>query len=104
MLFNITSKYLIAVSYTHLYVPNNSVIAISCNFNFDEIINKIEEKFKVWKKMDVNVDIKKAEFKSCFLTKNKDIEQVHMSLGLKGLPYDHDKNYALVLLSNIRCV
>lgn len=32
------------------YVPNNSVIAISGNFNFDEIINKIEEKFKVWKK------------------------------------------------------
>ncbi len=37
------------------YVPNNSVIAISGNFNFNEIINKIEEKFKGWKKKNLRV-------------------------------------------------
>ena len=84
------------------YVPNNSVIAISGNFNFDEIINKIEEKFKVWKKRDVNVDIKKAEFKSCFLTKNKDIEQVNLSISLEAVPLENDKEvYALAVINTV---
>ena len=84
------------------YVPNNSVIAISGNFNFDEIINKIEEKFKVWKKKDVNVDIKKAEFKSCFLTKNKDIEQVNLAMSLEAVPLENDKEvYALAVINTV---
>ena len=84
------------------YVPNNSVIAISGNFNFDEIINKIEEKFKVWKKRDVNVYIKKAEFKSCFLTKNKDIEQVNLAMSLESVPLENDKEvYALAVINTV---
>ena len=84
------------------YVPNNSVLAISGNFNFDEIINKIEEKFKVWKKRDVNVDIKKAEFKSCFLTKNKDIEQVNLAMSLEAVPIESDKEvYALAVINTV---
>lgn len=84
------------------YVPNNSVIAISGNFNFDEIINKIEEKFKVWKKRDVNVYIKKAEFKSCFLTKNKDIEQVNLAMSLEAVPLENDKEvYALAVINTV---
>ena len=84
------------------YVPNNSVIAISGNFNFDEIINKIEEKFKVWKKRDVNVDIKKAEFKSCFLTKNKDIDQVNLAMSLEAVPLENDKEvYALAVINTV---
>ena len=84
------------------YVPNNSVIDISGNFNFDEIINKIEEKFKVWKKRDVNVDIKKAEFKSCFLTKNKDIEQVNLAMSLEAVPLENDKEvYALAVINTV---
>ena len=84
------------------YVPNNSVIAISGNFNFDEIINKIEEKFKVWKKRDVNVDIKKAEFKSCFLTKNKDIEQVNLAMSLEAVHLENDKEvYALAVINTV---
>ena len=84
------------------YVPNNSVIAISGNFNFDEIINKIEEKFKVWKKRDVNINIEKAEFKSCFLTKNKDIEQVNLAMSLESVPLENDKEvYALAVINTV---
>ena len=67
-----------------------------------EIINKIEEKFKVWKKRDVNVDIKKAEFKSCFLTKNKDIEQVNLAMSLEAVPIESDKEvYALAVINTV---
>lgn len=84
------------------YVPNNSVIAISGNFNFNEIINKIEEKFKGWKKKSVNIDIKKAEFKSCFLTKNKDIEQVNLAMSLEAVPLENDEEvYALAVINTV---
>lgn len=84
------------------YVPNNSVIAISGNFNFNEIINKIEEKFKGWKKRSVNIDIKKAEFKSCFLTKNKDIEQVNLAMSLEAVPLENDEEvYALAVINTV---
>ena len=84
------------------YLPNNSVISISGNFNFDEIVNKIEEKFKDWKKREVNVDIKKAEFKSCFITKNKDIEQVNLAMSLEAIPLENDKEvYALAIINTI---
>lgn len=84
------------------YVPNNSVIAISGNFNFNEIINKIEDKFKGWKKRSVNIDIKKAEFKSCFLTKNKDIEQVNLAMSLEAVPLENDEEvYALAVINTV---
>ena len=84
------------------YVPNNSVIAISGNFNFNEIINKIEDKFKGWKKKSVNIDIKKAEFKSCFLTKNKDIEQVNLAMSLEAVPLENDEEvYALAVINTV---
>jgi len=84
------------------YVPNNSVISISGNFNFDEIVNKIENKFKNWKKREVNIDINKAEFKSCFLTRNKDTEQVNLAMSLEAVPLENDKEvYALAVINTV---
>ena len=84
------------------YVPNNSVISISGNFNFDEIVNKIENKFKNWKQREVNIDINKAEFKSCFLTKNKDTEQVNLAMSLEAVPLENDKEvYALAVINTV---
>lgn len=84
------------------YVPNNSVISISGNFNFDDIVKKIEDKFKDWKKREINIDIKKAEFKSCFLIKNKDIEQVNLAMSLEAIPLENDKEvYALAVINTV---
>ncbi|WP_296644912.1 M16 family metallopeptidase [Romboutsia sp. 13368] len=84
------------------YVPNNSVIAISGNFNFDEIVKKIEKKFKYWERREVNVELKKAEFKSCFLSKNKDIEQVNLAMSLEAVPLENDEEvYALAVINTV---
>lgn len=84
------------------YVPNNSVISVSGNFKFDEIVNKIEEKFKNWNRSEVDVDIKKAEFKSCFLAKNKDTEQVNLAMSLEAVPLENDKEvYALAVINTV---
>lgn len=84
------------------YTPSNSVISVCGKFDDKELRDLIEKYFGGWEdtKHEIttfsDIDI---ETGTSYL--NKDIEQLHMSLGLKGLPYGHEKGYALVLLSNI---
>ena len=84
------------------YVPNNSVISISGNFNFDTMVEKIEEKFKTWKNKDVTIDLKEATFNSCCIAKNKDTEQVNLTMNLKAIGLEDDEEvYALAVINNI---
>ena len=84
------------------YVPNNAVIAISGNFEFSEIVKKIEEKFENWENKDINIELKKAEFKSCFLTKNKDTEQVNLAMSLEAVPLENEEEvYALAVINTV---
>lgn len=88
--------------FNEYYVPNNTVISISGNFDFDKIVLDISDKFKDWKKKEVCIEFTEAEFKPCFVTKNKDTEQVNLSLCLKGIPMEDDKeSYAISVINNI---
>lgn len=84
------------------YSPSNSVISVCGKFDDNELRSLIEKYFGSWK--DDNSEIttyEKTIIHPGTAYINKDIEQLHMSLGLKGLPANHEKAYALVLLSNI---
>lgn len=84
------------------YVPNNSVISLSGNFDFDTMVEKIEEKFKEWKKKEVNIKLTEATFNSCFISKNKDTEQVNIVMNLKAIGIeDNDEVYSLAVINNI---
>ncbi|MGL5693464.1 MAG: M16 family metallopeptidase, partial [Peptostreptococcaceae bacterium] len=84
------------------YVPNNSVISICGNFNFEEMVEKIESKFKDWKNEKVNIELKEAPFNSCFMAKNKDTEQVSLVMNLKAIGMENDEEvYALAVINNI---
>ena len=84
------------------YTPYNSVISVCGNFDENELTELIEKYFGHWKSDSIYVPkYEKAYIHEGTASLNKDIEQLHMNLGLRGLPYGHDKGYALVLLSNI---
>lgn len=84
------------------YTPANSVISVCGKFDDEELKNLIEKYFGEWESVESDISIyDSVEIQSGSSYLNKDIEQLHISLGLKGLPYGHDKGYALVLLSNI---
>jgi len=88
--------------YSKYYVPNNSVISICGNFNFEEVVKLIEEKFGKWEEKEVNIEVKEAKFHSCFITKNKDSEQVNIAISLKAIPEENEKEtYALAVVNNI---
>ncbi|SFC74018.1 M16 family metallopeptidase [Clostridium uliginosum] len=84
------------------YTPYNSVLSICGKFDEDELKKLIEESFGDWKAKEVykpNYTTPIIQSEAGYV--NKDIEQLHISLGLKGLPYGDRNNYALVLLNNI---
>ncbi|MCC3864888.1 insulinase family protein [Terrisporobacter petrolearius] len=88
--------------YSKYYVPNNAVISICGNFNFEEVVNLIEEKFGEWEEKEVNIEVKEPKFHSCFITKNKDSEQVNIAISLKAIPEENEKEtYALAVVNNI---
>lgn len=84
------------------YTPYNSVLSICGKFDEKELKKLIEEYFGKWSKGDIyNPVYEKIQLQSGSKYAEKQIEQVHINLGLKGLPYADDKSYALVLLNNI---
>lgn len=86
---------------TH-YTPYNSVLSICGKFNDVELKQLIEKFFGQWSKETIcnpKYDAPILQKKSKYV--NKQIEQLHINLGLMGLPYADDKAYSLVLLNNV---
>ncbi|GAA0078066.1 pitrilysin family protein [Clostridium sp. CTA-5] len=84
------------------YTPYNSVISVCGKFDEDELKKLIEEYFGKWKSEKSYIPVYTSpiiQSNSGFT--NKEIEQLHISLGLKGLPYGDIDNYSLVLLNNV---
>lgn len=86
---------------TH-YTPYNSVISICGKFDSDEIKKKIAYYFGKWDKEDIYT----PEYTTPILYngseyRDKKIEQLHIHLGMEGLPYADEKGYSLMLLNNV---
>lgn len=84
------------------YTPYNSVISVCGKFDDKELEDLINRYFGSWESKNQY----KPEYKDTMLHidsayAKKEIEQLHVSLGLEGLPYGDDNNYALVILNNI---
>lgn len=84
------------------YVGSNSVISISGNFKFEEMVNLIESKFKDLPMGNVDIEITEPEFHPCFIARNKDTEQVNLAISLKAIPLEYREDaYALSIINNI---
>lgn len=84
------------------YVPNNCVISICGNFNFENMVELIEQKFKGWNnKKGKNIDINNCNFNLGIVTRNKDIEQMNLCMGLEGIGLESEDIYALSIVNNI---
>lgn len=84
------------------YIPNNAVISISGNFDFEEMVQKLENKLSKWDSAELSLEIEKAEFNSCFIAKNKDTEQVNLTVSLEAIPVENSEEvYALAVINTI---
>lgn len=84
------------------YTPNNSVISICGKFDEDQILKLVKKFFGGWEnKSNYSPKYESFQIKQNSYFLKKEIEQLHINLGLKGLPANDEKGYALVLLNNI---
>lgn len=83
------------------YNPSNAVLSICGKFDERELEKMIDSYFGLW---EGNHKEDKYTFPKCeknFLCENKNIEQLHISLGFPGYAYGDEKGYSSLLLNNI---
>ena len=84
------------------YTPNNSVISVCGKFDEKELQELIEKYFGNWVVKDEYVpEYKEFTLSEGKLYKDKKIEQIHVSLGIKALGSGEDNEYAQIMLTNI---
>lgn len=84
----------------HYYRPERIVIAVAGNFSPRVLMARIKQVFGKSKTKPLAVNSRhNPEISQRVLIKKKPLKQVHLCLGLKGLPLDHEDRYALYALS-----
>ncbi|HEY8888824.1 MAG TPA: pitrilysin family protein [Clostridium sp.] len=84
------------------YIPENSVISISGKFNMENIQSLVEKYFGKWSCKNKKITkYSRPEILNHHYFRKKDIEQLHVSLGIPGIEIGDDDTYTLILLSNI---
>lgn len=96
------SKEMIVDYVDSYYIPENSVISISGKFDMKNIEKLIQNYFGKWYTKNKNITkYSSPELLNHHYFRKKDIEQLHISLGIPGVEIGSDDTYALILLSNI---
>lgn len=84
------------------YIPENSVISISGKFDMKNIEELVQKYFGKWNCKNKNITkYSSPEILNQHYFRKKDIEQLHISLGIPGVELGNDDTYSLILLSNI---
>jgi len=84
------------------YIPENSVISISGKFDMKNIENLVRKYFGKWSCKNKKITkYSSPEIFNQHYFRKKDIEQLHVSLGIPGIELGNDDTYTLILLSNI---
>jgi len=83
------------------YSPYNTVISIAGNFNEEQFIKIINEKFKNWENTNIEHVDKEGEYLRKVVGINKDLEQLHMCIGNKTISRHDENYYPLLVLNNI---
>lgn len=83
------------------YIPENSVISVCGNVDIEMVEKLIEQYFGNWRSSNKKIThYSSPQILTGSLYKSKNIEQLHMSLGIKGIPMGNDEIYPLLLLNN----
>ena len=85
------------------YVAENMIISVAGNFNEEEMIGLLEEKFGAIKTRSTNVgmEISKPQYKRVLCKRNKEIEQLHCNIAFDCISYLSEERYVLSVLNSI---
>lgn len=83
------------------YTANNIVISVAGNFDKDKLVRLLDMKFSQWKTARNKKSYDSPGINRGIKYKSKDIEQVHISLGLCGIELGNEDLYTLLVVNNI---
>ncbi len=83
------------------YVAENMVISIAGHYDEERIVAALEEHFGGVLNTDTPSNFTKPRFHKTFITRNKDIEQVHMNLAFDAVSSNSDEKYIMSIVNSI---
>ena len=83
------------------YTMGNVLISVTGNFDEEEILNTFEKHFKQLSKKEQKKVIYPDIYEPKFIFKERDIEQAHICMGVRGAKLDDDLHYARHIVSGI---
>lgn len=83
------------------YAPENIVISIAGNYNSQQLREKLEKCFGMDNsRKNEDIILTTPRIQSNIFVKNKDIEQTHVALTLRGIELGNEKLYTLLAINN----
>ncbi|MCI5957412.1 MAG: insulinase family protein [Clostridiales bacterium] len=83
------------------YTPENMVLAIAGNYDWDAFLKLVEQYFDVFPNQSAGqARLEEQVFVSGRKARDKDTEQLHICMGFPGVPSNSDDLYAISVFSN----
>ncbi|WZL74895.1 pitrilysin family protein [Clostridiaceae bacterium 35-E11] len=84
------------------YTINNIVVSVAGNFDEKLLLQLLEEKFNKYENKNNGQQLKgELDFQTSTAVKYKDIEQLHLCIGFKGMPLTSIDFYPLLLMNTV---
>jgi predicted Zn-dependent peptidase len=83
------------------YLPSETVITAAGKFDMTRLMDMLEKHFGRRKSPGAKSDGKRTSFMPALKLKKRKLEQVHICMGAKGLPYGHEDRFGLYALNTL---
>ena len=85
------------------YVPENAVLSICGNFDFDETVKLIEDKFSNWHGEKPDYNLEDEKFNPCVVKKDRDYEQTNLAICFECENIGSSSNdvYTIDIINNV---
>ncbi|MEG0935719.1 MAG: pitrilysin family protein [Clostridia bacterium] len=88
--------------YKRMYRPDNCVLAVAGNYDWQKLIDMAQSAFGDWRAPDdAPVGYHSAPAKPAILRRDKEIEQLHLCIGYPGVPQGDDRLYPLSVVNTV---
>ncbi|MCW9708931.1 M16 family metallopeptidase [Fodinibius salsisoli] len=87
---------------TDRYQPSNLLVAVAGNVDHDQVVELVSEVFaEIESKPLKELDQTLTDYETKKIKLSRPIEQTHLIMGRRGLDYDHDDKYQLLLANTV---
>ncbi len=85
------------------YVPENAALSICGNFDFEETVKLIEDKFENWHGQKQDYNLQDEVFKPCIIKKDRDYEQTNLAICFECDKIGSSSNdvYTIDIINNV---